>query len=89
VEFGSIQEEIVYVSSYRRQVALRDHRTFWSLNQATDFHETLLGGCGPTGSLQEAQRCTTQVAFQVWPPKSGNYLLTVLLILGILVPETC
>jgi hypothetical protein len=27
--------------------------------------------------------------FQVWPPKSGRYLLTVLLMMGILVPETC
>jgi hypothetical protein len=26
---------------------------------------------------------------QVWPPKSGSYLLTVLLMMGILVPETC
>jgi hypothetical protein len=27
--------------------------------------------------------------FQVWPPKSGSYLLIVLLMMGILVPETC
>jgi hypothetical protein len=27
--------------------------------------------------------------FQVWPPKSGIYSLIVLLMLGILVPETC
>jgi hypothetical protein len=39
--------------------------------------------------LLEAQRCTTQVAFQLWPPKSGSYLLIVLLMMGILVPETC
>jgi hypothetical protein len=39
--------------------------------------------------LQEAQRCTTQATFQVWPPKSGSYLLIVLLVMGILVPETC
>jgi hypothetical protein len=32
---------------------------------------------------------TTQVAFQVWPPKSGSYLLIVLLMMDILVPETC
>jgi hypothetical protein len=36
-----------------------------------------------------AQRCTTQAAFKVWPPKSGSYLLIVLLMMGILVPETC
>jgi hypothetical protein len=40
-------------------------------------------------SLQEAQRYTTQAAFQVWPPKSGSYLLIELLMMGILVPETC
>jgi hypothetical protein len=40
-------------------------------------------------SLQAAQRYTTQAAFQVWPPKSGSYLLIVLLMMGTLVPETC
>jgi hypothetical protein len=40
-------------------------------------------------SPQEAQYCTTQAAFQVWPPKSGSYLLIVLLMMGILVLETC
>jgi hypothetical protein len=40
-------------------------------------------------SLQEAQRCTIHAAFQLWPPKSGSYLLIVLLMMGILVPETC
>jgi hypothetical protein len=40
-------------------------------------------------SLLEAQRYTSQAAFQVWPPKSGSYLLIVLLVMGILVPETC
>jgi hypothetical protein len=40
-------------------------------------------------SLQAAQRYTTQAAFLVWPPKSGSYLLIVLLMMGILVPETC
>jgi hypothetical protein len=40
-------------------------------------------------SLQAAQRYTTQAAFQVWPPKSGSYLLIVLLMMGIFVPETC
>jgi hypothetical protein len=32
---------------------------------------------------------TTQAAFQVWSPKSGRYSLIVLLMMGILVPETC
>jgi hypothetical protein len=27
--------------------------------------------------------------FQVWPPKSGSYLLIVIVMMGILVPETC
>jgi hypothetical protein len=40
-------------------------------------------------SLQAAQHYTTQVAFQVWPPKSGSCLLILLLMMGILVPETC
>jgi hypothetical protein len=40
-------------------------------------------------TLLEAQRSTTQVAFQLWPPKSGSYLLIVLLIMGILMPEIC
>jgi hypothetical protein len=39
--------------------------------------------------LQETERCKTQAAFQVRPPKSGSYLLIVLLMMGILVPETC
>jgi hypothetical protein len=39
--------------------------------------------------LQGAQRYTTQAVFQVWPPKSGRYSLIVLLMMGILVPETC
>jgi hypothetical protein len=38
--------------------------------------------------IQEAQHCTTQTAFQVWPPTSGSYLLIVLLMKAILVPET-
>jgi hypothetical protein len=40
-------------------------------------------------SLQEAQCGKTQAAFQIWPPKSGRYSLIVLLMMGILVPETC
>jgi hypothetical protein len=44
----------------------------------------LLGRCGLTSratsseqrSLQETQCCKTRAAFQVWPPKSGSYLLT-------------
>jgi hypothetical protein len=40
-------------------------------------------------SLQASQRYTTQAAFQVCPPKSGSYLFIVLLMIGILVPETC
>jgi hypothetical protein len=40
-------------------------------------------------SLQEPQCGTTQVAFQLWPPKSGRYSLIVLLMMAILVPETC
>jgi hypothetical protein len=39
--------------------------------------------------LQETQGCKTQAAIQVWPPKSGSYLLIVFLMMGILVPETC
>jgi hypothetical protein len=37
----------------------------------------------------EAQCSITQAASQVWPPKSGRYSLIVLLMMGILVPETC
>jgi hypothetical protein len=40
-------------------------------------------------SLQEAQHYTTQAAFQVWPPKSGSCVLILLLMMDILVPETC
>jgi hypothetical protein len=40
-------------------------------------------------SLKEAQCGTTQAVFQVWPPKSGRYSPIVLLMMGILMPETC
>jgi hypothetical protein len=38
---------------------------------------------------KKAQCSTTQAAFQVWPPKRGRHPLIVLLMMGILVPETC
>jgi hypothetical protein len=53
----------------------------------------LLGGSLATSSEQcsllAAQHYTTQATFQVWPPKSGRYSLIVLLMMDILVPETC
>jgi hypothetical protein len=39
-------------------------------------------------TLLAFQHYTTQVAFQVWPPKRGSYLL-ILLMMGILVPKPC
>jgi hypothetical protein len=46
---------------------------------------TFSGQC----TLLAAKHYTTQAAFQLWPPKRGSYLLIVLLMMGILVPETC
>jgi hypothetical protein len=40
------------------------------------------------GLLGVSHSKETQAAFQVWPPKSGSYLLIVLLMMGILVTET-
>jgi hypothetical protein len=40
---------------------------------------------------KEPTRCDKVCSFiaSIWPPKSGSYLLTVLLMMGILVAETC
>jgi hypothetical protein len=40
-------------------------------------------------TLLASQCSTTKAASQVWPPKSGSYLLIVLLMMGILMLETC
>jgi hypothetical protein len=55
-------------------------RKAWGCAALGFLEWALLGGCGDSPALHNPR---------VWPPKSGSHLLIVLMMMGILVPETC
>jgi hypothetical protein len=61
-------------------------------NHVFDVHVTVhrrhSEGKEPT-RCDKVQCSITQAVSQVWPPKSRRHSLIVLLMMGILVPETC